>query len=72
MPSEPGPEHLAMLAPRILERVYADAGHDPRWATPLDTTELAALAANWQGGSIRQLERLMRDRRRGRRHQPRQ
>ena len=47
------------LAPRILERVYADAGHDPRWATPLDATELAALAANWQGGSVRQLERLI-------------
>lgn len=56
---EPGPDHLAVLAPRILERVYADSGHDPRWATPLDAIELAALAANWQGGSIRQLERLI-------------
>ncbi|QPC91610.1 AAA family ATPase [Mesorhizobium sp. INR15] len=70
---EPGPEHLAVLAPRILERVYADSGHDPRWATPFDATELAVLAANWPGGSIRQLERLIETvvEARGR-HQPRQ
>lgn len=70
---EPGPEHLAVLAPRILERVYADSGHDPRWATPLDAIELAVLAANWPGGSIRQLERLIETvvEARGR-HQPRQ
>lgn len=70
---EPGAEHLAVLAPRILERVYADSGHDPRWATPLDATELAVLATNWHGGSIRQLERLIEAIvEAGERHQPRQ
>lgn len=56
---EPGPEQVAVLAPRILERLYVDAGHDPRWATPLEAFELAALSAAWRGGSIRKLERLV-------------
>jgi hypothetical protein len=33
---EPGPEQVSMLAPCILERLYVDAGHDRRWATPLE------------------------------------
>jgi hypothetical protein len=56
---EPGPNQLGVLAPRILERIYVDTGHDPRWATPLEPDEYAALAEHWQGGSIRKLERLM-------------
>jgi len=56
---EPGPEHLGALAPRILECLYVDAGHDPRWATPLEQYELAALAGNWRGGSIRKLQQLL-------------
>jgi hypothetical protein len=56
---EPGPDQLAVLAPRILERIYVDTGHDPRWATPLEPNEYAALAEHWPGGSIRKLERLM-------------
>jgi hypothetical protein len=56
---EPGPDQLGVLAPRILERIYVDTGHDPRWATPLEPDEYAALAEHWQGGSIRKLERLM-------------
>ncbi|WP_161633508.1 AAA family ATPase [Mesorhizobium erdmanii] len=56
---EPGPDQLPFLAPRILERLYLEAGHDPRWATPLEGFELAALASNWPGGSIRKLERLV-------------
>ena len=31
----------------------------PRWATPLEGFEIAALASNWPGGSIRKLERLV-------------
>ena len=70
---EPGPDHLGVLAPRILERVYADAGHDPRWATPLDATRTRRVGSNWQGGSIRQLERLIETIVEAReRHQPRQ
>ncbi|MGN6304188.1 MAG: AAA family ATPase [Mesorhizobium sp.] len=56
---EPGPEHLDVLAPRILEQIYADAGYDPRWAMPLDRVEIGAIAAAWPGGSIRQLYRLV-------------
>jgi hypothetical protein len=56
---EPGPEHLPFLASRILERVYLEQGHDPRWATPLEGFEIEALARAWTGGSIRKLERLV-------------
>lgn len=56
---EPGPEHLEGLAPRILERLYVDAGHDRRWATPLEHSELDALSKAWGGGSLRKLERLL-------------
>jgi hypothetical protein len=56
---EPGPEQVAVLAPRILERLYVEAGHDRRWATPLEAFEVEALSAVWRGGSIRKLERLV-------------
>ncbi|MDX8465651.1 AAA family ATPase [Mesorhizobium sp. VK23B] len=56
---EPGPEELEALAPRLLERLYVDAGHDPRWATPLEQYELAALGEHWRGGSIRKLQQLL-------------
>ena len=46
---EPGPDHLAVLAPRILERVYADAGHDPRWATPLDAERTRRVGSQLAG-----------------------
>lgn len=56
---EPGPEQLEVLTPRLVERIYVDAGHDPRWATPLERFELAALADHWRGGSIRRLQQLV-------------
>ncbi|MBN9079701.1 MAG: AAA family ATPase [Rhizobiales bacterium] len=56
---EPGPEQLEVLAPRLVERIYIDAGHDPRWATPLEQFELTALADHWRGGSIRGLQQLV-------------
>ncbi len=56
---EPGPEYLPFLASRILERLYREQDHDPRWATPLEGYELEALARAWPGGSIRKLERLV-------------
>jgi hypothetical protein len=55
----PGPEYLSFLASRILERLYREQGHDPRWATPLEGFEIEALARAWTGGSIRKLERLV-------------
>jgi hypothetical protein len=56
---EPGPEHLHFLASRILEQLYLDRGHDPRWATPLEGFEIEALRSAWPGGSIRKLQRLV-------------
>lgn len=56
---DPGADQLPLFATRILERLYIEAGHDPRWATPLEGFELDALAKVWTGGSLRRLERLV-------------
>lgn len=56
---EPGPEHLPDLAIRIMERLYAEQGYDPRWATALEGFELTEVASAWTGGSIRRLERII-------------
>lgn len=56
---DPGADQLSLFAARILKRLYIEAGHDPRWATPLEEFELDALASVWTGGSIRRLERLV-------------
>ncbi|MFU0505615.1 AAA family ATPase [Pseudaminobacter sp. NGMCC 1.201702] len=55
----PGPEHLPVLASRILEKLYLEQGHDPRWATPLEGYEIEALVNAWTGGSIRKVERFV-------------
>ncbi len=56
---DPEVDQLPIFASRILERLYIEAGHDPRWSTPLEGFELDALASVWTGGSIRRLERLV-------------
>jgi hypothetical protein len=56
---DPGADQLPLFATRILERLYIEAGHDPRWATPIEGYELDALASVWTGGSIRRLERFI-------------
>lgn len=56
---DPEADQLPLFAMRILERLYIEAGHDPRWAAPLEGFELDALASVWTGGSIRRLERLV-------------
>ncbi|MBY5505319.1 AAA family ATPase [Rhizobium leguminosarum] len=56
---DPEADQLPLFATRILERLYIEAGHDPRWATPLEGFELDALASAWTGGSLRRLERLV-------------
>lgn len=56
---EPGPEHLTVLAHRLLVERYRDKGFDPKWALPLDGVEIEALSAAWPGGSIRTLQRLV-------------
>lgn len=55
----PGRKHLSKLTETIMTRLYLESGHDPRWATPLEAFEIEALQANWPGGSIRRLERLV-------------
>jgi energy-coupling factor transporter ATP-binding protein EcfA2 len=57
---QPEKQHLASLANRILCNMMVDRRLDPRWATPLDGVEIAALSAAWTGGSIRHLTRLVR------------
>lgn len=56
---EPRADDVAVLAPRILEHLYVETGHDPRWATPLEGYELASLRQAWGGGSVRKLQRLV-------------
>jgi len=56
---EPGPEHLAVLAQRLLAEHYRDKGFDPKWAVPLDGIEIEALSQAWPGGSIRTLQRIV-------------
>ena len=56
---EPGAAQLEVLTPRRVERIYVDARHDPRWATPLEQFELTALANHWRSGSIRKLQQLL-------------
>ncbi|MDX0890472.1 AAA family ATPase [Sinorhizobium medicae] len=56
---DPEADQLPLFATRILERLYIEAGYDPRWSTPLEGFELDALARVWRGGSLRRLERLV-------------
>ena len=56
---EPSLDHLPFLAINIMERVYAEHGHDPRWVAPLARFELDAVASAWSGGSIRKLQRIL-------------
>lgn len=56
---KPGPEHLdALLAPVIVD-LTADRGLDPRWVEPLAGFERDMVAANWNGGSVRKLRRVV-------------
>ena len=55
----PGPEHLAALAPSILDDVRAARGLDEVWCPPLEAWELDTLAEHWPGGSLRVLRRLI-------------
>ncbi len=56
---EPGPEHLDVLASRLLTAAVTERGLDPRWALPLDGEERSVLNRHWRGGSIRRLRALV-------------
>lgn len=55
----PNRSHLAALSGSILSRIYSERGFDHRWAIPLDEIERQAILSVWDGGSLRQLNRLM-------------
>ena len=55
----PSVEHLPVLAASLLREAIEEQGMSTAWATPLDGTELSALAGAWKGGSIRSLRRLV-------------
>ena len=56
---EPGPEHLEALLPAVLAGIATEAGMDPRFVSPLDSVERAALRSRWRGGSVRRLRRAV-------------
>jgi ATP-dependent Lon protease len=55
----PEREHLPALVPGLLNGIVTTKGMDPRWVPALDVDELEALAAAWQGGSLRALQRMI-------------
>ncbi len=57
----PKPElrHLEALVPDILQTIAMDQGIHTRFIDPLDQIEVAALARQWRGGSIRPLKRAI-------------
>jgi hypothetical protein len=55
----PGPEHLDALLPPVIADLAAERGLDSRWIEPLVGDERDAVAAHWQGGSVRQLRRVV-------------
>lgn len=54
----PGPEHMPALARRMAVEIVRRQGL-PDDVADLDRTDLAALAQNWPGGSLRSLQRLV-------------
>ncbi len=56
---DPGPEHVALLADRILRDLHAELGLDARWHLPLQPDEMTAIANAWPGGSLRKLRRMV-------------
>lgn len=55
----PDPEHLPVLANRVLTELIAERGLDARWVCQLSREELEAIAGAWAGGSLRVLRRLV-------------
>lgn len=52
---DPGPEHIADLAKRIVRDLSIESGTDPAWSPPLAYDELAVIRKAWKGGSLRRL-----------------
>jgi hypothetical protein len=45
--------------PAVIADLAKERGLDARWVTPLDGVERAVVAANWRGGSVRRLRRIV-------------
>jgi ATP-dependent Lon protease len=56
---KPGADDLDALLPAVIADLAKERGLDARWVTPLDGIEHAAVAANWRGGSVRRLRRIV-------------
>ncbi|QYO78334.1 AAA family ATPase [Devosia salina] len=52
-------EHLYVLTQQIIGRIAAQQGVDRRWYAPLAEDEMDLVRDAWQGGSIRQLTRIV-------------
>jgi ATP-dependent Lon protease len=57
--SLPSREHLNALLPAVIVDLARDRGVDANWITPLDGDEQAAISSAWNGGSVRNLRRLV-------------
>lgn len=55
----PDLSHLTTLSGSIMQRIYTERGFDHRWAIPLDEVERQEVLNTWDGGSLRQLGRLL-------------
>jgi ATP-dependent Lon protease len=55
----PSRDHLDALLPAIIADLARDRGLDASWIAPLDGYEHAAIASAWNGGSVRNLRRLV-------------
>jgi ATP-dependent Lon protease len=55
----PSRDHLDALLPAVIADLARERGLDARWMAPLDGDEHAAIASAWNGGSVRNLRRLV-------------
>ena len=55
----PSRDHLDALLPAIVADLARERGLDASWIAPLDGDEHAAIASAWNGGSVRNLRRLV-------------
>jgi ATP-dependent Lon protease len=55
----PSRDHLDALLPAVIADLARERGLDAIWIAPLDGDEHAAIASAWNGGSVRNLRRLV-------------
>lgn len=55
----PGFEHIGVLSQRIIDDLARERGLDRRWLEPLAQDETDLVRRSWEGGSLRQLTRIV-------------